>query len=73
MSDVEAPETRRAVTRRDELIGSGMTVGMAVLFSSVVIFGKAILDGKLPFVILSIRFAGTASCWACWCARPGGR
>jgi drug/metabolite transporter (DMT)-like permease len=58
--DIAIPETRRAVTRRDELIGSGMTVGMALLFSSVVIFGKAILDGKLPFVILSIRFAGTA-------------
>ena len=58
--DIAIPETRRALTRRDELIGSGMTVAMALLFSSVVIFGKAILDGKLPFVILSIRFAGTA-------------
>ena len=55
-----SPATRRAVTRRDELTGAGLTVAMAILFSSVVIFGKAILDGKLPFVILSVRFAGTA-------------
>ncbi len=55
------PPTRRAVTRRDELVGAGLTVAMAVLFSGVVIFGKAILDGDLPFVILSIRFAGTAA------------
>ena len=54
------PQTRRAVNRRGELAGAGLTVAMAVLFSGVVIFGKAILDGKLPFVILSIRFAGTA-------------
>jgi drug/metabolite transporter (DMT)-like permease len=56
----EAPDTRRATTRRDELAGAGLTVAMAVLFSCVVIFGKAILDGKLPFVILSVRFSGTA-------------
>jgi drug/metabolite transporter (DMT)-like permease len=55
-----APETRRATTRRDELAGAGLTVAMAVLFSGVVIFGKAILDGNLPFVILSVRFGGTA-------------
>jgi drug/metabolite transporter (DMT)-like permease len=55
-----APETRRATTQRDELAGAGLTVAMAVLFSGVVIFGKAILDGNLPFVILSVRFGGTA-------------
>src|SRR6478735_9064743 len=61
MKDAAPPATRRAVTRRDELIGAGLTVTMAVLFSGVVIFGKAILNGDLPFVILSIRFAGTAA------------
>jgi drug/metabolite transporter (DMT)-like permease len=55
-----ALETRRATSRRDELTGAGLTMAMALLFSGVVIFGKAILDGKLPFAILSIRFAGTA-------------
>jgi drug/metabolite transporter (DMT)-like permease len=59
--EVAVPRTRRAVTRRDELVGAGLTVAMAVLFSGVVIFGKAILNGDLPFVILSIRFAGTAA------------
>jgi drug/metabolite transporter (DMT)-like permease len=58
---VDVPQTRRAVTRREELTGAGLTVAMAVLFSGVVIFGKAILNGDLPFVILSIRFAGTAA------------
>ena len=53
--------TRRATTRGGELSGAALTVAMAVLFSGVVIFGKAILDGELPFVILSVRFAGTAA------------
>ena len=57
----EVLETRRALTRRDELAGAGLTVAMAVLFSGVVVLGKAILNGELPFVILSIRFAGTAA------------
>jgi len=61
MTDAEVvPPTRRATTRGAELTGAGLTVAMAVLFSGVVIFGKAVLDGKLPFVILSVRFAGTA-------------
>jgi drug/metabolite transporter (DMT)-like permease len=59
--EVAVPQTRRAVTRRDELVGAGLTVAMALLFSGVVIFGKAILNGDPPFVILSIRFAGTAA------------
>jgi drug/metabolite transporter (DMT)-like permease len=59
--DLATPETRRATTRGGELAGAGLTVAMAVLFSGVVIFGKAILDGHLPFVILSVRFAGTAA------------
>jgi drug/metabolite transporter (DMT)-like permease len=58
--DLAARDTRRATTRGGELAGAGFTVAMAVLFSGVVIFGKAILDGHLPFVILSVRFAGTA-------------
>ena len=58
---VAAPGSRRATTRGGELTGAALTVAMAVLFSSVVIFGKAILDGKFPFVILSVRFAGTAA------------
>jgi probable blue pigment (indigoidine) exporter len=55
------PASRRATTRRDELAGSGLTVAMAILFSGVVILGKAALDGRLPFAILSLRFAGTAA------------
>ena len=57
---VAVPETRRATTRRGELTGAALTVAMALLFSGVVILGKSILDGDLPFVILSIRFTGTA-------------
>jgi drug/metabolite transporter (DMT)-like permease len=59
--DLAAPDTRRATTRGGELAGAGFTVAMAVLFSGVVIFGKSILHGHLPFVILSVRFAGTAA------------
>ena len=46
---------------------------MAVLFSGVVIFGKAILDGDLPFVILSVRFAGTALVLGVLVRLSGGR
>ena len=31
---------------------------MAVLFAFVVIFGKQVQAGRLPFVFLAIRFAG---------------
>jgi drug/metabolite transporter (DMT)-like permease len=55
------PVTRRATTRSGELAGAGLTVAMAFLFSGVVILGKAVLDGRLPFGILSVRFAGTAA------------
>ena len=51
---------RRAATPRQELTGSLFTVLMAVQFAFVVIFGKAALHGKLPFVVLSMRFGGTA-------------
>ncbi len=51
---------RRARTPRQELLGSAMTVAMAVQFSFVVVLGKEALQGKLPFVVLSMRFLGTA-------------
>jgi drug/metabolite transporter (DMT)-like permease len=53
-----APASRRAVDRRGELSGAGLSALMAVLFAVVVIAGKDILEGDLPFVVLSIRFAG---------------
>jgi drug/metabolite transporter (DMT)-like permease len=49
---------RRAVDRRGELVGSGMCALMAVLFAAVVIFGKQVQDGRMPFIFLAIRFAG---------------
>lgn len=52
------PETRRAVDRRGELLGSGLSVLMAVLFAFIVIMGKDVLSGDLPFIVLTIRFAG---------------
>lgn len=55
-STTEAP--RRATTRRDELIGSGLSVLMATLFAFVVILGKEVQAGRLPFVMLAIRFGG---------------
>jgi drug/metabolite transporter (DMT)-like permease len=49
---------RRATDRRGELIGSGLCALMAILFAFVVIFGKQVQEGRLPFTFLSIRFAG---------------
>ncbi len=57
----EAASTRRATDRRGELAGSALTVLMAFLFACVVILGKSALHGRLPFVILAFRFAGTAA------------
>ena len=55
----EAPTVdRRATDRRGELIGAGLCALMAVLFAVVVIFGKQVQAGRLPFVFLAIRFAG---------------
>jgi drug/metabolite transporter (DMT)-like permease len=54
-------EPRRATDRRGEVIGSGLTVLMAFQFSFVVVLGKSLLTGGLPFVILAIRFAITAA------------
>jgi drug/metabolite transporter (DMT)-like permease len=49
---------RRATDRRGELVGAGLCALMAVLFAFVVIFGKQVQAGRLPFVFLAIRFAG---------------
>jgi drug/metabolite transporter (DMT)-like permease len=52
------PETRRAVDRRGELTGAGLSALMAVLFAFVVVLGKDVLRGDLPFLVLAIRFSG---------------
>jgi drug/metabolite transporter (DMT)-like permease len=49
---------RRATDRRGELVGAGLCALMAVLFAVVVILGKQVQAGRLPFVFLAIRFAG---------------
>jgi drug/metabolite transporter (DMT)-like permease len=53
-----APPSRRAKDPRGELIGSLASVAMAVLFAFVVILGKQVEAGNLPFVMLAIRFGG---------------
>jgi drug/metabolite transporter (DMT)-like permease len=50
--------SRRAKDPRGELIGSLSSVAMAILFAFVVILGKQVEAGKLPFVMLAIRFGG---------------
>ena len=50
--------SRRATDRRGELSGSGLSALMAVLFAVVVILGKQVQAGELPFVMLAIRFGG---------------
>ncbi|MGZ5214337.1 MAG: DMT family transporter [Actinomycetota bacterium] len=57
MSD-DAIASRRATDPRGELVGSLSSVAMAVLFAAVVIFGKKVAAGNLPFVMLAIRFGG---------------
>lgn len=54
----EALSSRRATDPRGELVGSLSSVAMAVLFAAVVIFGKQVEAGNLPFVMLAIRFGG---------------
>lgn len=49
---------RRAHDRRGELIGSALSVSMAVLFACVVILGSQVQSGGPPFVTLAIRFGG---------------
>lgn len=50
--------SRRATDPRGELAGSLSSVAMAVLFAFVVIFGKQVEAGRLPFVMLAMRFGG---------------
>jgi drug/metabolite transporter (DMT)-like permease len=54
----EDDATRRATDPRGELLGSLSTGTMAILFAFVVIFGKQVSAGNLPFVMLSMRFGG---------------
>jgi drug/metabolite transporter (DMT)-like permease len=54
-------ETRRATDRHGELTGAGLSVLMAVLFAVVVILGKQVQAGDLPFVMLAIRFVGQSA------------
>jgi drug/metabolite transporter (DMT)-like permease len=54
----DATASRRATDPRGELAGSLSSVAMAVLFAAVVIFGKEVSAGNLPFVMLAIRFGG---------------
>jgi drug/metabolite transporter (DMT)-like permease len=53
--------SRRATDRRGELAGSGLSALMAVLFAVVVILGKQVQAGELPFVMLAIRFGGQSA------------
>ena len=53
--------SRRATDRRGELTGSGLSALMAVLFAVVVVLGKQIQAGELPFVMLAIRFGGQSA------------
>ena len=50
--------SRRATDRRGELTGSALSALMAGLFAVVVVLGKQIQAGELPFVMLAIRFGG---------------
>jgi DME family drug/metabolite transporter len=50
--------TRRATDPRGELLGSTASATMATLFAFVVIFGKQVQAGNLPFVMLAMRFGG---------------
>ena len=51
---------RRARTPRQELLGSTLSALMALQFAVVVMFGKEVAAGELPFPMLAIRFAGQA-------------
>jgi len=50
--------TRRATDRRGELVGSGLSALMAVLFAFVVILGKQVQGNGAPFGMLAVRFGG---------------
>jgi drug/metabolite transporter (DMT)-like permease len=49
---------RRARTPRQELVGSVLSALMALQFAVVVMFGKEVAAGELPFPMLAIRFGG---------------
>ena len=51
-------DDRRARTPRQELLGSTLSALMALQFAAVVMFGKEVAAGELPFTMLSLRFAG---------------
>jgi drug/metabolite transporter (DMT)-like permease len=55
-----APASRRATTPRQEMAGSLLTASMAILFAFVVIVGKDVMHGNLPFTLLFFRFGGAA-------------
>ncbi len=57
--------TRRATDPHGELVGSLSSVAMAVLFAAVVIFGKQVEAGNLPFVMLAMRFGGQSVLLVC--------
>ncbi len=58
---------------RTGLVGSALTVVMALMFAAVSILGKSILNGhQNAFVILTIRFAGTAGLLFIFVAATGG-
>jgi drug/metabolite transporter (DMT)-like permease len=50
--------SRRATDPRGEFVGSLSSVAMALLFAAVVILGKQVEAGNLPFVMLAMRFGG---------------
>jgi drug/metabolite transporter (DMT)-like permease len=54
----EPGASRRATDRRGEIVGSALSVAMAVLFAGVVIVGSKVQAGGPPFVTLAIRFGG---------------
>jgi drug/metabolite transporter (DMT)-like permease len=49
---------RRAETPRQELLGSTLSALMALQFAAVVMLGKEVAAGDLPFPMLALRFAG---------------
>jgi drug/metabolite transporter (DMT)-like permease len=61
----DAITSRRATDPRGELVGSLSSVAMAILFAAVVIFGKQVEAGNLPFVMLAIRFGGQSVLLVC--------
>lgn len=57
----EAIVDRRARTPRQELWGSVLSALMALQFAAVVMFGKQVAAGDLPFPMLALRFGGQSA------------